>query len=149
MDEDETWHGGEPLHRPPCVRWGSRSPSPKGHSLQFSSNVCCGQTAGWIKMPVGMKVCFRFGPGHIVLHGDPAQPPKGAQPPIFGRCLLSPNGRPSQLLLSTCYHYGNIKVSFKHCEVQCKNCTLKKCVCGRETRGSFTMHAHGLVFAHK
>ena len=31
------------------------------------------------------------GPGDIVLHGDPA-PPKGAQPPIFGPCLLWPNG---------------------------------------------------------
>jgi len=28
-----------------------------------------------------------LGPGDIVLHGDPA-PPKGAQPPIFGPCLL-------------------------------------------------------------
>jgi len=30
-------------------------------------------------------------------------PPKGAQqPPLFGPCLLWPNGRPPQLLLSTC-----------------------------------------------
>ena len=29
-------------------------------------------------------------------------PPTGAQPPIFGPCLLWPNGHPSQLLLSTC-----------------------------------------------
>jgi len=28
--------------------------------------------------------------------------PKGAQPPVFGPCLLWPNGCPSQLLLSTC-----------------------------------------------
>jgi len=33
-----------------------------------------------------------LGPGHIVLHGDPAPPKKGAQPPIFGPCLLWPNG---------------------------------------------------------
>jgi len=60
-------------------------------------------------MPLGTKV--GLGPGHIVLHGDPAPqkgeagnpaPSKGAQPPIFGPCLLWPNGRPSQLLLSTC-----------------------------------------------
>jgi len=31
-----------------------------------------------------------LGPGHIVLDGDPAPPPKGAQPPIFGPCLLWP-----------------------------------------------------------
>jgi len=42
-----------------------------------------------------------IGPGHIVLDGDPAHP-KGAQPPIFGPCLMRPNGCPSQLLLSSC-----------------------------------------------
>jgi len=29
----------------------------------------CGQTAGWIKMTLGMDV--ELGPGHIVLDGDP------------------------------------------------------------------------------
>jgi len=29
-----------------------------------------------------------LGPGHIVLDGDPAPPPKGAQPLIFGPCQL-------------------------------------------------------------
>jgi len=38
---------------------------------------------------------------HIVLDGHLA-PPKGAQPPVFSPCLLCPNGRPSQLLLSSC-----------------------------------------------
>jgi len=48
-------------------------------------------------MPLGKEV--GLGPGHIVLDGDPA--PK--QPlPIFGPCLLWPNGRPSQQLLSSC-----------------------------------------------
>ena len=32
--------------------------------------VYCGQTVGWIKMPLGMEV--GLGPGHIVLDGDPA-----------------------------------------------------------------------------
>ena len=40
-------------------------------------------------------------PGRIVLDGDLA-PQKGAQqPPLFSPCLW-PNGRPSQLLLSSC-----------------------------------------------
>ena len=42
-------------------------------SPQFSVHVCCGQTAGWIKMPLGMEI--GLGPGHIVLDGDPAPPP--------------------------------------------------------------------------
>ena len=78
---------------------------PKGaQTLQFSAHVSCGQTAEWIKMPLDMEV--NLGPGHIVLDGDQAPPPKGAQqPPLFGPCLLWPNGRPSQLLLSTCLTY--------------------------------------------
>jgi len=52
-------------------------------------------------MPLGREVDLAR--GHIVLDGDPA-PPKGAQHlDLFGPCLLWPNGRPSQLLLSTCY----------------------------------------------
>ena len=39
-------------------------------------------------MPLDREV--DIGPGDIVLHGDPA-PRKGAQPPIFGPCLLWPN----------------------------------------------------------
>ena len=58
----------------------------KGHSPRFSAHVCCGQTAGWIKMPLGREV--RLGPGDIVLDGNSA-PPKGAQQhPLFGPCLL-------------------------------------------------------------
>ena len=52
-------------------------------------------------MPLGTKVSL--GPGDIMLDGDPAPPMKEAQQPaLFGPCLLWPNGRPSQLLLSTC-----------------------------------------------
>jgi len=69
-------------------------PFPKGHSPpQFSAHICCGQMAGWTKMPLGMKV--GLGPGDFVLDGDPAPlPKKGTEPlpPIFGQCLLWPNG---------------------------------------------------------
>ena len=43
--------------------------------------INCGQSAGCIKMPLGMEVGLR--PGRIVLHGDPAPLPKGTQPPNF------------------------------------------------------------------
>jgi len=55
-------------------------------------------------MPLGTEV--DLGPEDIVLDGDPA-PKKGARPPIFGPYLLWPNGRPSQLLLSSCFTYIN------------------------------------------
>jgi len=35
----------------------------------FLAHACCGQTAGWIKMPFGMEV--GLGSGHTVLDGDP------------------------------------------------------------------------------
>jgi len=52
-------------------------------------------------MPLGTEV--GLSPGYIALDGDPAPPQKGAQhPPLFGPCLLWPNGRLSQQLLSSC-----------------------------------------------
>jgi len=52
---------------------------PKGaHPIQLSTHVCSGQTAGWIKVPLGREV--DLDPRDIVLDGDP--PPKGTQPPI-------------------------------------------------------------------
>jgi len=42
-------------------------PSLKGHSPQFSSNVGCGQTAGWTEMALGMEV--GLGPGDCVRYG--------------------------------------------------------------------------------
>jgi len=41
----------------------------------------CGQTAVWIKMPLGKEV--GLGPGDIVLDGDPALPGKGHNSPHF------------------------------------------------------------------
>ena len=72
--------GGDPA--PPPQR-GAGAP-------QFSVNICCGQMAGWIKMPLGTEV--GLGPGEFMLDGDPAAlPKKGAEPPIFGPCLLWKN----------------------------------------------------------
>jgi len=61
---------------------GTQPPPPKGHSPQFSAHDCFGQTAGWIKMPVGTEV--DIGQGHIVLDGVPAPPPEsGTAAPLF------------------------------------------------------------------
>ena len=65
-----------------CYRWGPMSPPPKRHNPQFSVNICCGQMARWIKMPLCMEV--GFDPSDIVLDGDPAPPsPEGGQTPNF------------------------------------------------------------------
>ena len=99
-DEDETWYGGWPRPRSHCVRYGPSS-TPRGIASQVSAHVCCSQKAGWIKMPLGMKVCLS--PGDIVLDGDPLPSPNRDQSPlIFGPCLLwprSPISATAELLL--------------------------------------------------
>jgi len=67
MHQDATWYGGKTQPRELCVRCGP-SPLPKrGQSPQFLAHVYCGQTAAWIKMPLGTEVglCLR----DIVLDG--------------------------------------------------------------------------------
>jgi len=56
--------------------------------------VYCGQTVGRIKMKLGMRVGLFPLPSHIVLGGNPVVPPRNGQSPlpIFGPCLLWPNG---------------------------------------------------------
>jgi len=56
---------------------GGPAPSPpKAHTAaQFSAHICCGQMAGWMKMPLGREI--GLSPSNIVLDGDPAPlPPK-------------------------------------------------------------------------
>ena len=56
-DQDETWHAGRlgPGH---IVLDGDPAPVPQkgAEQPQFSVYVYCGQTAGWIKMLLGMEV---------------------------------------------------------------------------------------------
>ena len=59
---------------------GDTALSKRGTAPHFSAHVYCGQTLGWIKVPVGTEV--DLGPGNIVLDWDPALP-KGAQQPTF------------------------------------------------------------------
>ena len=92
MHQDSTWYGGRPQPRGLCVRWGPNSHSPeRGRAPpQFLAHVCCGQTAGWIKMALGMEVSL--GPGHTVLDGESAPlPKKGADPPNFQPIFIVAN----------------------------------------------------------
>jgi len=60
---------------------GTPLPLPKrGGGLKFSSHVYCGQTAGWMKLVLGMEV--GLSPGDFVLDGDPVPfSKKVAEPP--------------------------------------------------------------------
>jgi len=85
MNKAGTWHGGRPQPRRPCVRWGPSPLPQKGAEPppQFSAHFYCAQTAGCIKMPLGMDV--GLSPGDFVLDGDPVFPPQngGGAPPNF------------------------------------------------------------------
>jgi len=84
MHQDATWYEGRPRPRGLCVRWGlSRLPKKGAETPQFSAHVYCGQTAAWIKMPLGMEV--GLGPDDTVLDGVPVPHPQkgGGAPPQF------------------------------------------------------------------
>jgi len=59
-------------------------PEKRAELAQFSAHVYCGQTDGWMKMPLSTEV--DLSPGHVVLDGNPASlpPRKGhSNPPSF------------------------------------------------------------------
>ena len=94
MRQDATWYECRPQPRGLCVRWRPTLPPQKrGEAPKFSAHVYCGQTAGWMKLVLGMEV--GLSPGDFVLDGHPVPfPKKGVEPlsPIFGPFLSWPNG---------------------------------------------------------
>ena len=104
MDQAATWCEGRPRPGPHCVRRGPSSTFPKEHSPQFLACVCCGQTAGWIKMPLGTKV--GLGTGHIVLHGDPGpSPPKRGHRPNFWPMSIAAKWSPTSATVEHFYNF--------------------------------------------
>jgi len=101
MHQDATWYGGRPRHRRLCLMGTQLPPEQRAHPLPPSLwPAYCGQTAGWMKTPLGTEV--DIGPSHIVLDGVPALRETGTAAPIFSARVYCGYGRPSQLLLSSC-----------------------------------------------
>ena len=103
MDQDATWYGGRPRPRLLCVRWGPCFPKKGGTAAppHFSVHVYCGQTAGWIRVPLATET--GLGPGRRCVTWRPRSPySKGYSSPDTFRTTFLWHGRPSQLLLSTC-----------------------------------------------
>jgi len=100
MDQDATWYRGIGLGPGHIVLDGdpaTLTPPKKGDTAaQFLDHVYFGQTAGWIKMPLGRVV--GLGPGDIVLDTHPVPRPKKGyiSPPLFGKCILWPDGSMDQ-----------------------------------------------------
>jgi len=86
------------------VLYENPDPPRKGHSPPpLLARVYCGQMAGWIRIPLGTEVGLVA--GDIVLYADTApSTERGTAAPTFlpMSCLWS-NGRPSQLVLSSCF----------------------------------------------
>jgi len=83
MDQDSNCYVGRPRPRRDCVRWGPAPPPKKGAQQlpHFSAHANCGQTTGWIRIPLDTEVGLR--PGHIVLDGDPTPHGMGHSSPHF------------------------------------------------------------------
>jgi len=80
MDQDATWYRG--LSPGNIVLDGDPAPPTKRGTPLLSAHICCAQTAGWIRMPLGTAVVL--GLSDIVLDGDSAPPTERVQqPPYF------------------------------------------------------------------
>jgi len=64
MDQDAIWYGSRPRPRPHCVRWGPSLRPKRTQQPPLLAHVYCGQTAGWINLPLGREA--GFSPGDIV-----------------------------------------------------------------------------------
>jgi len=123
MDQDATWYGGKPWPRPYCAGWGSSSLSTQKGAQPPIFGPYLLWPNGWMDQgvtwhggrPRPKRHCVTWGPSSPVLKrglphrglilcymGTHSPQKAGTVPPIFGPCLLRPNGRPSQQLLSTC-----------------------------------------------
>jgi len=86
------------MHYPSASSFITGRPFIYRFTLCYGTVVClsatlvyCGQTVGWIKMPLGTEV--GLGLGDIVLNGDPAPSPlKGHNSPHFSAHVYSPVG---------------------------------------------------------
>ena len=83
MDQDGTWHrvGLGPGYI--VLGWDPAPLTKKAAepTSQFSAHFYCGQTAGCIKMPLGMEQ--GLGPDDFVLDEDPTPLPKRGRSPNF------------------------------------------------------------------
>jgi len=105
-----------------CVTMGTQLPRKKRHSpTQSLAHVYSGQTAGWMKMSLGVEV--NLGPSDVVLD-EVAAPPllKGAEPPVLGSCLLWPNSWMNE----DATWYGSRPRPRPHCVRRRPSCPCKR-----------------------
>jgi len=107
MHQGTTWYGGRPRPRRHCVRCDPGSPSRGAQPPIFGPCLLWPKPNGWMDQDASWhggrtrpwRHCVRWGP---IAPPSPSPKKTGTTLPIFGPCLMWPNGRPSQLLLSSC-----------------------------------------------
>ena len=103
MHQDATWYAGRPQPRGLYVPWGP-SPLPKmGVKLlpNFRPMSIAAKRLDGLRRHLVQKV--DLGPGHFVLDRLPAIGKRGTTAPLFSAHAYCGHGRPSQLLLSSCF----------------------------------------------
>jgi len=97
MHQDATWYGGRPQPRGLCVRWGP-SPLPnKGGGAPLPNF----RPISTVVKRLDASRChlvwsYASAQGTLCFMGIQPLPKRGRSPPIFGLCLLWPNGRTDQ-----------------------------------------------------
>jgi len=109
MNKDATWYGDIGLDPGDIVLVGDpAAPPTKGTAAppQFSAHVCCGQTARWLKMPLGREA--DLSPGDIVLDGDPAysSPERDHNTPCFRPMCIVPKRSPVSATAEHLYRWS-------------------------------------------
>jgi len=82
MDQDVTWYGARPRPRRLCVRWGPRSPSPKGGRAPQIFGPCFLWRNGWMDeagiwhggSPQPRQLCVRWGSSPLAQKGAEPTP---------------------------------------------------------------------------
>ena len=100
MDQAATWYGGKCRLRRRCVRWGHSFPLKGAQTPVFGS--CLLWPNGWMDEDA---TWYRSRPRprpHGVRRG-PSSRERGTPAPLFSVRVYCGHGRPSQLLLSSCF----------------------------------------------
>jgi len=104
VDQGATWYRGRPRPWQHCVRLGPNPQNLAQLASQFSPHVFCGQTAGWIRMPLVTEQ--GLDPGHIVLDGAQLLRKSATAPsPSFLPMSIVAKRSLSHLLMSSCTNY--------------------------------------------
>ena len=104
MDQDATWHGGRPRPTRHCVRCRPSYHQKKGTPTPPNFWPMSIVANGWMDIDAA---CYGSRPRprpHCTRRG-PSSRERGTTAPVFSAHVYCGNGRPSQLLLSSCLGY--------------------------------------------